>query len=63
MAYVFSIEKRSEVMRKIRAKNTKPEVIVRKFLFSQGFRFRIHKADLPGKPDIVLKKYKTIILI
>lgn len=63
MADVFSIEKRSEVMSKIRAKNTKPEVIVRKFLFSQGFRFHIHKADLPGKPDIVLKKYKTIILI
>lgn len=63
MADVFSIEKRSEIMSRIRAKNTKPEIIVRKYLFSQGFRFRIHKTDLPGKPDIVLKKYNTIILI
>jgi DNA mismatch endonuclease (patch repair protein) len=47
----------------IRGKNTKPEIIVRKFLHSKGFRFRLHKKELPGKPDIVLPKYKTVIFI
>lgn len=50
-------------MSKIRAKNTKPEIQVRRFLFSQGFRFRIHQKSLPGSPDIVLKKHKTIIIV
>lgn len=63
MSDVYSKEKRSEVMSKIRAKNTKPEMLVRKFLFSKGFRFRIHVANLPGKPDIVLKQHNTIILV
>ena len=63
MTDVYSREKRSEVMSKIRAKNTKPEMLVRQFLFSKGFRFRIHVAKLPGKPDIVLKKYNTVILV
>lgn len=47
----------------IRSKNTKPEVIVRKYLFQNGFRYRIHAKKLPGTPDIVLKKYKTVIFI
>lgn len=63
MADVFTKKKRSEVMCRIRATNTKPELIVRKFLFSHGFRYRIHQKKLPGKPDIVLKKYNTVILI
>jgi DNA mismatch endonuclease (patch repair protein) len=63
MADVFSKKKRSEIMSKIRARNTKPELVVRKYLFSKGFRFRLHQSDLPGKPDIVLKKYKTVILV
>lgn len=63
MADIFTKKKRSEIMSKIRAFNTRPELIVRKFLFSQGFRYRIHQKSLPGTPDIVLKKYKTVILI
>jgi DNA mismatch endonuclease (patch repair protein) len=50
-------------MSKIRGKNTKPEMILRSELFRQGFRFRIHQKDLPGKPDIILPKYKTIIFV
>lgn len=50
-------------MSRIKGKNTKPEMLVRKFLFAQGFRYRLHVKNLPGKPDIVLPKYKTIILI
>lgn len=50
-------------MSRIRNKNTKPEILVRKFLFSQGFRYRLHRKDLPGKPDIVLPKLKTAIFI
>ena len=50
-------------MSQIRSKNTKPEEIVRKFLFSKGFRYRKNDKKLPGKPDIVLPKYKTIIMV
>lgn len=50
-------------MSMIRGKNTTPELIVRKFLHSKGFRFRLHKKELPGKPDIVLSKYKTVIFV
>ena len=50
-------------MSRIRAKNTTPELLVRKYLFSKGFRFRINVKKLPGKPDIVLKKHKTIIFV
>jgi DNA mismatch endonuclease (patch repair protein) len=50
-------------MSHISGKETKPEVLVRKFLFSHGFRFRKNVKDLPGKPDIVLPKYKTVIFI
>lgn len=63
MSDIFSKKKRSEIMSKIRATETKPEKIVRKFLFSQGFRFRKNSTSLPGKPDIVLPKYKTVIFI
>ncbi|MFI5162696.1 MAG: very short patch repair endonuclease [Sphingobacteriales bacterium] len=63
MTDVFSKEKRSEVMGRIKSKNTKPELLVRRFLFGLGFRFRIHSKKLPGRPDIVLKKYNTVILI
>lgn len=50
-------------MASIKGKNTKPEMIVRKFLFSHGFRYRIHVKKLPGCPDIVLRKYKTAIFV
>jgi DNA mismatch endonuclease (patch repair protein) len=50
-------------MAKVSSKDTKPEIVVRKYLFSKGFRYRKNVKDLPGKPDIVLPKYKTIIFI
>ena len=50
-------------MSRIRSKNTKPELVVRKLLHSAGFRFRLHARDLPGKPDIVLKKYETVVFV
>jgi DNA mismatch endonuclease (patch repair protein) len=50
-------------MSRIRGKNTKPEMILRSELFREGFRFRVHQKDLPGKPDIVLPKYKTVIFV
>lgn len=50
-------------MSRIKGKDTKPEMLVRKFLFSKGFRYRLHDKRLPGKPDIVLPKYKTVIFI
>jgi DNA mismatch endonuclease (patch repair protein) len=50
-------------MSQIKGKNTKPEIMVRKFLFANGFRYRLHSNKLPGKPDIVLPKYKTVNFI
>jgi DNA mismatch endonuclease (patch repair protein) len=55
--------KRSETMSRIRSKDTKPEMLVRKALHRLGFRFRVHVRDLPGCPDIVLPKYSTIIQV
>lgn len=63
MTDVHDKETRSYNMSQIRAKDTKPEMLVRKFLFSKGFRFRIHDKKLPGKPDIVLRKFQTVIFI
>lgn len=60
---IWSKQKRSDVMSKIRSKDTKPEKILRSKLFREGFRFRLHKKYLPGKPDIVLSKYNTIIFV
>ena len=50
-------------MRKVHSKNTSPELLVRKALHKAGFRFRLHRTDLPGKPDIVLPKYKAVIFV
>lgn len=63
MADVHDKQTRSYNMSQIKGKNTKPEILVRKFLFSKGFRYRLHLKTLPGKPDIVLPKFKTIIFI
>lgn len=63
MTDVHSKEMRSYNMSQIKGKNTKPEILVRKFLFANGFRYRLHDKKLPGKPDIVLSKYKTVIFI
>lgn len=61
MADIVSPQKRSEMMSGIRSKNTKPEIIIRKALHRQGFRFRLHGTGLPGKPDLVFPKYKAVI--
>lgn len=63
MADVHTKEVRSYNMSQIRSKNTKPELVVRKYLFANGFRYRLHCKDLPGKPDIVLPKYRTVIFV
>lgn len=63
MADVHNKKTRSYNMSQIKGKDTKPEILVRKFLFSKGFRYKLHDKTLPGKPDIVLPKHKTIIFI
>jgi DNA mismatch endonuclease (patch repair protein) len=63
MADVHNKETRSYNMKCIRSKDTKPELIVRKFLFAKGYRFRLHSKSLPGKPDIVLPKYRIAIFV
>lgn len=59
----ISPARRSAIMSKIRAKNTQPELTVRQIAHKLGFRFRLHKTDLPGKPDITFPKLKKIILV
>lgn len=56
-------EQRSRCMAAIRGKDTKPELLVRKFLFARGFRYRLNHPRLPGRPDIVLRKYRTVIFV
>lgn len=56
-------EQRHKCMAAIRSKNTRPEVLVRKFLFSRGFRYRLNHPRLPGHPDVVLRKYRTVIFV
>jgi DNA mismatch endonuclease, patch repair protein len=63
MADVHDKSTRSYNMSRIKGKDTKPEMLIRKFLHAQGFRYRLHVKNLPGKPDIVLPKYKTVIFI
>ena len=59
----YTTPKRSKIMSKIRGKNTKPELAFRKALYAKGYRYRIDYRKLIGRPDIVLKKYKTVIFI
>lgn len=63
MADVMTPKQRSRCMAAVKGKDTKPEMIVRKYLFSRGMRFRVQVRKLPGNPDIVLPKYKTVILV
>ena len=63
MADVFDAPKRSEIMSHVKNKNTAPEVRLRSMLHRAGFRFRINRRDLPGKPDIVLPRYSTAIFV
>lgn len=63
MADVHTQEQRRFNMQQIKGKNTKPELLVRKFLHAHGYRYKLHDKTLPGKPDLVLPKYKTVIFI
>lgn len=63
MADTLSRQRRSENMASIRSQDTQPELIIRSLLHRAGFRFRLHSKRLPGKPDIVLTRFKTVILI
>ncbi|MBQ2403575.1 MAG: DNA mismatch endonuclease Vsr [Prevotella sp.] len=63
MADPLTPEQRHRCMSRIRAKDTKPEMLVRRYLHSRGFRYRLNVRRLPGTPDIVLRKYKTAIFI
>ena len=63
MTDVHSKTVRSYNMSRIKGKDTKPEIMVRKFLFANGFRYRLHVKNLPGKPDIVLPKHKTVVFV
>lgn len=63
MADVHDKATRSYNMSRVRNRDTKPEILVRKFLFANGFRYRLNDKKLPGKPDIVLPKYKTVIFV
>jgi DNA mismatch endonuclease (patch repair protein) len=63
MVDVLSKTERSERMRSIRSEDTKPEIRVRKVLQASGFRYRLHDHRLPGKPDIVLPRWKTVVLV
>jgi len=63
MAEVQDKATHSYNMSRIKNKNTKPKILVHKFLFANGFRYRINDKRLPGKPDIVLPKYKTVIFV
>ena len=56
-------EQRHRCMSAVKSKNTKPELLVRKFLFSRGFRYRLNHPRLPGRPDLVLRKYRTVIFV
>lgn len=63
MADVHDKATRSYNMSRIKGKDTKPEMLVRRYLHAHGYRYRLHVKDMPGKPDIVLPRYKTVIFI
>lgn len=63
MADIVDAATRSRMMSGIRGRNTKPEILVRSLLHRQGFRFRLHVRELPGKPDIVLPRYHAVIFV
>ncbi|WP_010630030.1 very short patch repair endonuclease [Halomonas sp. KM-1] len=63
MADHVDIATRSKIMRGVKSKNTSPEVSVRRYLHCHGYRFRLHRKDLPGKPDLILPKYRLAIFI
>ena len=60
---MFTKERRSEIMRRITGKDTQPEIAVRRVLHRMGYRFRLHRKDLPGNPDVVLPRWKTAVFV
>ncbi len=63
MADIFSADKRTEIMKKVRTKDTGCELVVRKMIYAMGYRYRLHKKSLPGKPDIVFSGRKKVIFV
>ena len=63
MVDIWNKEKRSYVMSRIRSKDTKPELIIRKILHNLGLRFRLHKKDMPGNPDLIFSRYNSVIFV
>jgi DNA mismatch endonuclease (patch repair protein) len=63
MADIWTKDKRSAVMSRIRSGNTKPELALRSLLFARGLRYRLHRKDLPGKPDLVFQQYKSVVFV
>lgn len=63
MPDIFAPEKRHEIMQNVKTKNTAPEIKLRSLLHKNGFRFRVNRKDLPGKPDIVLPKYRAVVFV
>lgn len=60
---IYSVRQRSRLMAKIRSRDTRPELAVRRRLHARGFRFRLHRKDLPGSPDVVLPRFRTAIFV
>lgn len=63
MTDTVSPEKRSDVMSRVRSQDTKPELLIRKGLHALGFRYRLHVKDLPGKPDLVFRRYRSVVFV
>lgn len=63
MSDVFTPPERSRVMARVKGRDTSPEIAVRSLLHRLGYRFRLHRKDLPGKPDVVLPRYRTVVLV
>jgi DNA mismatch endonuclease (patch repair protein) len=60
---IFPPEKRSEIMGKVKPRGSRQEIFIRKLVHSMGYRYRLHKKELPGNPDLVFKKYKKVIFV
>ena len=63
MADTFTPAQRSRIMAKVKSRDTKPEMVVRRWLHAHGFRFRLHDKKMPGKPDVKLTKHRTVIFV
>ena len=63
MTDIFDRKKRSEIMSRVRGRDTEPEMIVRKIAHGLGFRFRLHRRDLPGSPDLMFPRYRAVIMV